>query len=843
MSYKDEINIKLRALDKKICCLRADIAAGVNFPRVLNYSALPPAADHTDEFYVAENSQGTYWLPGTIGGTFRSKGFYYSDGVDWIFAGDIPYQATQPTVDAGIVNDQFVTPLTLKNSSQWGTKANVSHTHTSSDITNFQSSVSANSDVNLNTLARHTHTNLSLLETITEAFTGTLKTAYDSTVSWITTNGTNLLNHLSNTSNPHSVTKAQVGLGNVDDVSAANLRDRSTHTGTQTSSTISDINETVEDIIGTKVVAGTNISISYNDTTGETTVTGTGGGAVDSVNSQTGVVVLDADDISDAGTTNKYTTAADISKLAGIEALAEVNNISDVNATDLTDGGDTTLHTHDGRYYTEGETDTLLSGKANSSHTHVKADITDFVHTHVISDTTGLQTALDGKVDENTAITGATKTKITYDSKGLITSGADATTADISDTTNKRYVTDAQLTVIGNTSGTNTGDQTITLTGNVTGSGTGSFATTIANDAVTYAKIQNVSAASKLLGRGDSGSGDVEEITIGSGLTMTGTTLSASGGGGGSPGGSTTQVQYNNAGAFGGASNILVKDNSLVLNNEASPTAASANTAKLTATKVGNGISMPSFLSENGLKTLQPFIGQNRISYLQPLGMSSTIVTTVGMTATAVGTAVAANFANGSIKDTIRRIEYRGTFAAASIGGFTTTPNGIVWFGNVANAGGFLYVHRWGIGQGPVNSSAYRAFTGFRNVTSAPTDVEPSSLINMFGVGCDGLDTQLQFMHNDGSGTATKIPLGANFLKPTTDREAYYELIMYSAPNTSTVQYSIRNLDTGNSTTGSVSTNLPSNILQFQPFGYVSSGGVANQMSYSFAYMYIQENN
>jgi len=55
---------------------------------------------------------------------------------------------------------------------------------------------------------------------------------------------------------------------------------------------------------------------------------------------------------------------------------------------------------------------------------------------------------------------------------------------------------------------------------------------TVDNDAVTYAKIQNVSAASKLLGRGDSGSGDVQEITLGTGLTMTGTTLAASGGGG-----------------------------------------------------------------------------------------------------------------------------------------------------------------------------------------------------------------------------------------------------------------------------------------------------------------------
>jgi hypothetical protein len=61
----------------------------------------------------------------------------------------------------------------------------------------------------------------------------------------------------------------------------------------------------------------------------------------------------------------------------------------------------------------------------------------------------------------NSPITGATKTKITYDSKGLVTAGVDATTADITDSTNKRYVTDANLTVLGNTSGTNTGDQNL----------------------------------------------------------------------------------------------------------------------------------------------------------------------------------------------------------------------------------------------------------------------------------------------------------------------------------------------------------------------------------------------
>lgn len=66
------------------------------------------------------------------------------------------------------------------------------------------------------------------------------------------------------------------------------------------------------------------------------------------------------------------------------------------------------------------------------------------------------------------------------------------------------------------------------LTGDVTASGSGSVAATIAADAVTYAKMQNVSAASRLLGRGSAaGSGDVQELTVGTGLSLSGTVLSA----------------------------------------------------------------------------------------------------------------------------------------------------------------------------------------------------------------------------------------------------------------------------------------------------------------------------
>jgi hypothetical protein len=113
-----------------------------------------------------------------------------------------------------------------------------------------------------------------------------------------------------------------------------------------------------------------------------------------------------------------------------------------------------------------------LNAKAASVHTHVATDISGSA---VVTTDPRLSDTRDPKSHNNTAhsetyitsasavipnvaITGATKTKITYDAKGLITSGVDATTADIADSADKRYCTDAQKTIIANTSGSNTGD-------------------------------------------------------------------------------------------------------------------------------------------------------------------------------------------------------------------------------------------------------------------------------------------------------------------------------------------------------------------------------------------------
>lgn len=91
---------------------------GTNITVVANYSALPDPTTVSGQFYWCESSQGTSWLPGSLGGTYYSAGQYYSNGVSWSFV-NVPYQATQSEVNTGTNTDKFVTPSTLKNSTQF----------------------------------------------------------------------------------------------------------------------------------------------------------------------------------------------------------------------------------------------------------------------------------------------------------------------------------------------------------------------------------------------------------------------------------------------------------------------------------------------------------------------------------------------------------------------------------------------------------------------------------------------------------------------------------------------------------------------------------------------------
>lgn len=242
--------------------------------------------------------------------------------------------------------------------------------------------------------------------------------------------------------------------------------------------------------------------------------------------------------------------------------------------------------------------------------------------------------------------------------------------------------------------------------------------------------------------------------------------------------------------------------------------------------------------------TLQSHFGRNSISHWQADGNSTTITAIGAAALTATGTATAANWATTSLYTKLRKLEYLVTTAAATaVAGFRGAT--AKWtIGDTANegAGGFTFVCKWGPSTG-VATATNRCFVGMANSTAAPTDVEPSSITNIVGMGWDAADTNIQIMHR-GAGAVTKIDLGANFPVPTADRTKMYELSLFSPPGTTqSVGYRVQDLATGAVAEGTITTNLPTTSTALAPRGWVSAGGTSSVIGIGLATLYIETDN
>jgi hypothetical protein len=116
----------------------------------------------------------------------------------------------------------------------------------------------------------------------------------------------------------------------------------------------------------------------------------------------------------------------------------------------------------------------------------------------------------------------------------------------------------------------------------------------------------------------DDSDGAYKHLGIGSGLSITGTTLAATGGGGGSPGGSDTQVQFNDGGAFGGDSGMTFNKttNTLAVDRVASNTLVNSGVSgSIIAYIAATGV----FIQENlGVDTYINYTGGDVIFGLFP---------------------------------------------------------------------------------------------------------------------------------------------------------------------------------------------------------------------------------
>lgn len=227
----------------------------------------------------------------------------------------------------------------------------------------------------------------------------------------------------------------------------------------------------------------------------------------------------------------------------------------------------------------------------------------------------------------------------------------------------------------------------------------------------------------------------------------------------------------------------------------------------------------------------QPGLDSNRASWMLPNG-NSTTVGVQGVVVTAIGTAAAANWANSSFLASLKRITYASAATAGSSGGLK--HNVLQWWrGNAAGLGGFDLCWRFGFAAYPATS---RWFVGFYGSTTNPSNADPSSFTNLIGVGMDVADTAPQFMHNDGSGTATKSSSGLS--APAVNE--VWEVRVFAAPNGSTVDLSVEKLNGGSVAEYQATTDLPANTQGLLPILWANNGTTASAITPALVGMYLE---
>lgn len=242
-----------------------------------------------------------------------------------------------------------------------------------------------------------------------------------------------------------------------------------------------------------------------------------------------------------------------------------------------------------------------------------------------------------------------------------------------------------------------------------------------------------------------------------------------------------------------------------------------------------------SFIGPNGAAhDLQTSLARKSFVIWQPQ-WAATSGSIFGSSApTTTGTAAAAFWSNADLRQSSKRLQFNTVTTAGNSAGFRTTAEG--WYrGDASNRGGFLFIARVGFNS---ITATRRWFVGMSATTGAFSNADPSTFVSLAGVGQDvGDTTQIQFMHNDSSGSCTKQSTALGDIGTT----SVYEITVYSPPNGSSIFMACEDIAAGTVAEYEATTNLPASnqflVWQF----WANNGTTAASMQWDIHGFYLEQ--
>lgn len=247
---------------------------------------------------------------------------------------------------------------------------------------------------------------------------------------------------------------------------------------------------------------------------------------------------------------------------------------------------------------------------------------------------------------------------------------------------------------------------------------------------------------------------------------------------------------------------------------------------------------MPKIIGPSGVDTiLQVGLSGNAVFMVAPASGTTAPTAWGGTLTTAATMSVQQTIASANPWLATWRKRFQTSTTAGNATGMRTAYT--QWFrGSVTGFGGFFFRSQLGAN---LNLNGGQKFVGLCASTGALAG-EPSALINMCGMGYDAADSSAGnwfFMRNDGTGTATKVDLGATALRSNTTHG--YDLIMFMAPGTAELFVRITNIHSGVTVLNtSYTTDLPAANTGMAFKAEVRNGAVAAADNLEVAKVYIE---
>lgn len=323
------------------------------------------------------------------------------------------------------------------------------------------------------------------------------------------------------------------------------------------------------------------------------------------------------------------------------------------------------------------------------------------------------------------------------------------------------------------------------------------------------------------------------------------------------PAGNDGQVQYRNGNDVSGATNVNIGTNgnlNLVTQDTQPPTPNSgtvtiwprrfANRESI-ALLESNGVARHMQSSDISFQTMRmAFPGSNA----SPVAYGFTLTMYSSYWGTPVGTFSATTFdgvyelyTGAPLRATTRPRAHSKTAGTAGSLAWALTSVPLYYHSTPQpSAKGGFYVH-WRFHREDPSSNIVptaRIFIGCRLTANNPTNVEPSTQLNVFGLVKDSADTNL-FLFYAGASSGVKVDLGPTFA--IHNNSYLYDFALYSPAGSGKIYYQLTNVLSGDTTSGEIpGSGLPTAATVWTPCWWVGNGTTANYAVLSVVNFYAE---